>query len=418
MINLAINGGEKVRKNPFPGYPEIGEEEINAVNDVLRSGKLSTFHSSFYGGEKVREFEEEFAKYHNVKYAIASNSGTAALHIAVAAAGIGPGDEVITTPYTFTSTATSILMHNAIPIFADINPETLCIDPKSIRSKITDKTKAIIVVHLLGNIADMDEIMSIARERNLRVIEDAAQAIGSKSKGRLAGTMGDLATFSFQENKNLMTGEGGMTITNDPDLAKRCQLIRNHGEDCSREEMRSYISTSLGWNYRMTEIESAIGLVQLKKLDKGNEIRKENANFLNEEFNKIEGITPQLIKEGIESTYHLYGIFIDEEKLGISRDKLVEALIAEGIPASKGYSHPLYMNPLFLNKTVYGTKGCPFSCKFYDRNIEYKAGLCPNIEKACKKTIWFNQVRPPANLEDMKDIIDAFKKIIENKNEL
>lgn len=417
MNKLALKGGEPVRKEPFPSYPNINKEEINAVNEVLKSKELSTFHSSFYGGKKVREFEEDFAKYHNIKYAIASNSGTAALHIAIAAAGIGPGDEVITTPYTFTATATSILMHNAIPIFVDIDQNTLCIDPEEIRKKITPKTKAITIVHLLGNVADMDEITKIAKEHNLIIIEDCAQAPGAKYKGRLVGTIGDLGTFSFQETKNIMTGEGGITITNDQELAKKCQLIRNHGEDCSREEMRKYISNTLGWNYRMTEMEAALGIVQLKKLDKFNEIRKHNAQFLNKEFENIKGISPILIEDGAEPVYHLYGLTFNENKVGIPRDLFIKALKAEGIEVSPGCSHPLYMNPLFLNKTAYG-KGCPFICKFYNKEIEYQKGLCPKTEEACKSAIWLNQIRPPATLEDMQDIIKAFKKIIENKNEL
>ncbi|MCZ7384093.1 MAG: DegT/DnrJ/EryC1/StrS family aminotransferase [Candidatus Methanoperedens sp.] len=416
---LAILGGEPVRKKPFPPYPVIGKEEIDAVNEVLKSGNLSSFAASagpkFLGGRKIREFEENFAKYHSLEYAIAVNSATAGLHVALAASGIGPGDEVIVPPYTFTATATSVLMHNAIPVFADVDPRTYCIDPERIEEAINPSTKAIIPVHLLGHPAEMDAIMKLANEHDLTVIEDCAQAPGAKYKGKLVGTIGDAGVFSFQETKNMMTGEGGMIITKDEELAERCRMIRNHGEAIIEGKKRSYISNIVGWNYRMTEMEAAIGNEQLKKLDRFNEIRIKNSKFLTKNLSKIEGFNVPYEAPSILHVYHVYGMIYEEEKTGIPRKAIVEALNAEGIPFGTGYPHPLYENPVFKEKIAYGDHGCPFTCQFYKGNVRYESGLCSVAESLCyKKALWFFGARPPAAQIDMQDVVDAFIKIEEN----
>jgi perosamine synthetase len=265
---LALLGGKPVRTEPFPDYPVIGAEEKLAVMEVLDSGRLSTFSASrqgFLGGQKIQAFEAAFAEYHGTAHAIAVNSATSGLHAAVAACEIGPGDEVIVPPYTFTATATAVLHHNAIPVFADIDPVTFCLDAARVEAAVTPRTKAIIPVHLLGHPADMDAIMAVAQRHGLKVIEDCAQAPGARYKGRLVGTMGDCGVFSFQETKNMATGEGGMVITNDDAIAERARMVRNHGEAVVAGEARRYLTSTIGWNYRMTEIEAAIGLVQLGK---------------------------------------------------------------------------------------------------------------------------------------------------------
>jgi len=423
MEKLALLGGEPIRKEPFPPYPIIGEEEINAVNEVLREGHLSMFAASrgpeFLGGRKISEFEEKFAQYHHVNYAITVNSGTAGLHIALAAAGIGPGDEVIVPPYTFTSTATSVLMHNAIPVFADVEPKSSCIDPAQIEKAITPLTKAIIPVHLLGHPAEMDLIMKIAKNNHLIVIEDCAQSPGAKYKGKLAGTIGDVGVFSFQETKNIMTGEGGMVITNDKELAERCRMVRNHGEAIIEGKSRAYISNIIGWNYRMTEVGAAIGIEQLKKLDKFNDIRINNSRFLSSKLSGIKGINIPYEAPGVVHVYHVYGMTYNEEEMGIPRKIFLDALNAEGIPFGAGYPHPLYENPLFKERIAYGDKGCPFTCKFYKGRVNYNRGLCPIAEDLCyKKALWFFGIRPPATLEDMQEVVDAFVKIAENSDQL
>ena len=420
---LAILGGEPIRKKPFPPYPVIGKEEIAAVNDVMKRGHLSSFAAStgpeFLGGRKVREFEENFAEYHGVDYAIAVNSATAGLHISLAAAGVGPGDEVIVPPYTFTSTATSVLMHNAIPVFVDIDPKTYCLDPAKVWDAITPSTKAIIPVHLLGHPAEMDSIMRIAKEHDLTVMEDCAQSPGAKYKGKLVGTIGDLSVFSFQETKNMMTGEGGMVITNDLLLAERCRMVRNHGEAVIEGKSRSYISNIIGWNYRMTEIEAAIGIEQLKQLNKFNEIRIRNSKFLSKKLSKIKGINIPHEAPNILHVYHVYGMRYNEEEMGISREIFVNALHAEGIPFGTGYPHPLYENPLFKEQIAYGDKGCPFTCKFYKGKVSYESGICPVAEDLCyKRALWLFNIRPPTTLKDMQGVVDAFIKIVENVDPL
>lgn len=414
---LAILGGEPVRKEPFPPYPVIGEEEINAVNEVMKRGHLSMFGASrgpeFLGGKKIREFEEEFAEYHQVDYAVAVNSATAGLHISLAAAGIGPGDEVIVPPYSFTSTATSVLMHNAIPVFVDIDPKTYCLDPAKIESVITPSTKAIIPVHLLGHPAEMDSIMKIAEKHHLIVVEDCAQSPGARYQGKLSGTIGDLGVFSFQETKNMMTGEGGMVITHDEQLAERCRMLRNHGEAVIEGKSRTYISNIVGWNYRMTEIEAAVGLEQLRKLDKFNEIRIKNSKFLSQNLSRIKGVNIPYEAPGILHVYHAYGMTYDEKETGLSREVFVDALNAEGIPFRTGYPHPLYQNPLFQEQIAYGDKGCPFTCKFYKGKARYERGICPVAEDLCyKRALWLDIARPPATLEDMQDVVDALRKVV------
>lgn len=420
---LAVLGGEPVRKDPFPPYPVIGEEEIVAVNEVLKKGHLSSFAASagpeFLGGRKVREFEEKFAEYHGVDYAIAVNSATAGLHISLAAVGVEPGDEVIVPPYTFTSTATSVLMHNAIPVFVDVDPRTYCLDPGKVEDTITPSTKIIIPVHLLGHPAEMDSIKRIADEHGLTVVEDCAQSPGAKYKGKLVGTIDDLGVFSFQETKNIMTGEGGMVITNDSYLAERCRMVRNHGEAVIEGKGRSYISNIIGWNYRMTEIEAAIGIEQLKKLDRFNEIRIRNSKFLSDKLSKIKGINTPYEAPDILHVYHVYGMAYDEKEVGIQRKIFVDALNAEGIPFGTGYPHPLYENPLFKEQVAYGDKGCPFTCKFYKGKVNYESGICPIAEDLCyNRALWLFNIRPPATLEDMQDVVDAFIKIIENIEQL
>ena len=422
MKKLALLGGEPVRKKPFPSWPLIGEEEVNAVIEVLKSGHLSTFAAPpsefFLGGKKIREFEANFAAYHGTKHAVAVNSGTAALHVALAAAGIGPGDEVVTTPYSFTSSASSILMHNAIPTFADVHLKTFNIEPSEIRKAITPRTTAILVVHLLGNPAEMDEIIEIAEEHKLTVIEDCAQSLGAKYKNKLVGTIGHIGTFSFQETKNIATGEGGMVITNDDELAERCRLFRNHGEMASSKE-RSYLSSVLGWNYRMTEVEAAIGNEQLKKLDKFNETRIKNAKYLNSKLCKIDGIGVPLERENTKHVYHIYGLFYDGKVIGIKRKDFVDALKAEGIPCYIGYPHPLYKNLIFTEKKAYGKVQCPFSCNHYAGNVDYTKVSCQNAEKLCNEhAVWIPVIRPPCTEDDMDEIVRAIEKIIANKDQL
>jgi dTDP-4-amino-4,6-dideoxygalactose transaminase len=420
---LALFGGPKVRENSFPKHPVIGKEEKEAVMKVLDKGNLSTFIASpgeyFLGGEKIKEFEENFKSYIGSKYAISLNSATAGLHAAIAAACVGPGDEVIVPPYTFTSTATCALMNSAVPVFVDINPDTFCIDPEKIKDAITPHTKAIIPVHLFGLPADMDPIMEIAEDNNLIVIEDAAQAPGAKYKGEFAGTVGDFGVFSFTESKTITTGEGGMVITDNEEFAERVRMVRNHGEVITDSPHRDYISNLIGWNYRMTEISAALGIIQLKKLDILNKRRVELANYLIKKMSKFDGFTPQLVKSGLTNVYYVVAFKYDEKKIGIPRDLFVKALNAEGIPFSPGYAPPLYWTPIYQEKRGYGRTSWPFEWMGYKSNVNYKKGICPVTERLYEKEMLIIGVcRYPATKEDMNNIVEGVEKVLKNVDDL
>ncbi|TFG29521.1 MAG: DegT/DnrJ/EryC1/StrS family aminotransferase [Promethearchaeota archaeon] len=332
---------------------DISEEEKKAVMKVLDSRLLSSL-----AGKVVETFEREFAEYIGVKHAIAVNSGTAALHIAIASLDIGPGDEVIVPPFTFIATASSILHNNAIPIFADIDNQTYTLDPESVKKTITPKTKAIIPVHLAGVTADMDSLLEIAEKNNLFIIEDACQSHGAKYKGKKVGSMGDLGAFSFYPSKNMTTGEGGMVTTNSNKLARQCRLLKHHGEPYW------YTYNRLGWNYRMTEIQGAIGRVQLKKLDEYIKIRNANAQYLTDGVNEIKGIDSPYIPEYCEPAYNYWIGRIHPELIGLDKDQFISKF-----PKGKTlYPKPLYETKLFQQKIGY-PKGCPWSCPFYGKEI-------------------------------------------------
>jgi len=398
-IKPAIEGGKPIREKPISAFPKFSEDEINAVIEVLKSGRLTMLV-----GEVTRKFEDEFAKVHGVKHAIAVSNGTVALHVALRALGIGPGDEVITSPFTFVASASSILHQNAIPIFADIDRETFNIDPASIEERITDKTKAIIAVHLCGHPAEMDEIMKIAREHNLAVIEDCAQAIGAKYKGKIVGSIGDINAFSFYLSKNITTGEGGMVLTDNDELAEKAKLIRHHGEP----EWYKYIL--LGYNYRMTELQAAIGLAQLKKLEKLNERRREIAKIYFDELEDLSALQLPIEKPYVNHVWHIYNVLIDLDKVRKNRDEIVKAIKAENVWVSICYPTVLYLEPLFQEKIGHG-KGCPWTCPFYGREIKYEKGLCPNAEWVSER-VFTLPTQPSLSDDDAIDIARATKKVI------
>ncbi len=420
---LAVLGGKPIREKPFPPYNTIGEEEKRAVMKVLDSGILSRFigawEDNFYGGDMIRKLEREWEKYFGVKYAVTVNSASSGLYAAVGALGIGPGDEVIVPPVTMCATVTAVLVYNAIPVFADIDEDIFCISPESIKKAITPRTKAIMVVHLLGQPARMDEIMKIAKEYNLKVIEDCAQVPAAMYKGKYVGTIGDIGIFSLNCYKTIQSGEGGVTVTSNDELAFRLQLIRNHGEIVIQNLKMENIVNLLGWNYRMTEIQAAIASEQLKKLDALTEPRIELANHLTEGISGIDGIIPPVVLKDCKHVYYRYALRYFEDKIGIPRDIFCKALTAEGFEHISGYGYPLYLLPIFQRKIAYGDGGCPFNCKFYNAEVSYKKAICPNVEKMYEKEIFINDFcRPPLKIRDMDDIINAFHKILENIDDL
>lgn len=416
MSNLALLGGKKLREAPFPPHPVIDEREKKAAMEVLESGMLSTFVASpgkyFLGGKKIREFEQLFADYHKVKYAIAFNSATAALHAAVVACDVQPGEEVITTPYTFTSTATSALMANAVPVFADVDAETFNLSPAAVEARISPLTRAITPVHLFGAPADIDGIMKVAKKHNLKVIEDCAQAPGARYKGKPVGSIGDCGIFSFTENKNITSGEGGMLITNDDHIADVARLVRNHGEAILANQPRSYSSSILGWNYRMTEIDAAIGIEQFKKMDQFNAERNRLAKIVMDGVAPLGFLVPQKIPEGDYSAFYALAFRYDEEKAGVPRKKFVDALNAEGVPFAGGYVKPLYYSPIYHDNK-------PFIYKHYKGSADYSPNSCPVSERLHFKELLLTIIcRPTATDKDMQDVVAAVRKVYENRKEL
>lgn len=421
---LALLGGEPVNKTPFPSSNTIGEEEKKEAIKVLESGVLSGFlgryGDKFLGGPMVRRLENAFSRYFKIKHAVSMNSATSCLHAAVSALNIGPGDEVIVTPYTMTATAASILMNNAIPVFADIDPDIFSIDPRKIEKLITPRTKAIMVVHLFGHPAKMDEIMDIAKRHNLRVIEDSAQAPAALYKGRFTGTFGDIGIFSLNYHKTIQTGEGGVAVTNDEKIAFKLQLIRNHGEAVV-DDMASLNEeiNILGWNYRLPEIEAAMAYTQLKRLEALSLHRIKLANYLTGKLRGFSGITPPAVLEGTRHVYYLYVMKFNEEKVGLSRDLFVKAVKAEGVPITSGYMRPLYLQSIYQRKKAYGNKDCPFSCHYYSGNTEYKKGLCPVVEHLEEKEVMTTNIcRAPLTLKEMNLFVKAIEKVFKNLGQL
>ena len=334
VSKLALRGGTPVLKKPYPPVYTVGKREIAVVTTVLKKGPLSDFlgvaGEYFLGGKRVLSLEHAFTKKFKVQHAVSFNSATTALHGAIVALGIGPGDEVILPPYTMSASATAVLMNGAVPVFADIDGKTFCLDAKSVRMRITKNTKAIMAVNLFGQAADFGPLLALAKEHNLKLIEDNAQAPAAKWRGRYAGTIGDVGVFSFNFHKTMQSGEGGILVTNNDADALRAQLCRNHGESVV-DGMPAYDGGPIfGSNYRMTELTAAIAEVQLSRLDLLNTKNQALVRYLSEQLSSVPGLILPYIAPGNTHVYFAYVIKVDEKKLGISRDRLVEAMRAEG----------------------------------------------------------------------------------------
>lgn len=431
-MKLAINGGAKLRTTPFPAYNTIGTEEEEAALRVLRSGKLSTYlgtwHADFYGGPEVRALESEWAAYFGVKHAISVNSATSGLYAAVGACEISPGDEIIVSAYTMSASATAALVYGAIPIFADIEEEYYCLDPKSIEAKITPRTKAIIIVDIFGQPYDRDAINAIAQKHNLYVIEDTAQAPGAMLGTQYAGTLGDIGIYSLNYHKHIHTGEGGIIVTDNDTLAEKLRLIRNHAEavlSAKGISDRSELINMVGFNYRMTELEAAIARCQLKKLPALLEQRLENTAYLNEQLAQIPCILPTKIREGAKHAFYVHPLQFDAEIAGMHRNRFIDAVKAELPPTllreestvllSYGYVKPLYLQPLYQERIAFGRDGYPFSLS----DVTYPKGLCPITEEMhYHRLVTHEFMRPGMTQSDMDDVVRAFAKVWDNKAEL
>ncbi|HNX17983.1 MAG TPA: DegT/DnrJ/EryC1/StrS family aminotransferase [Methanoregula sp.] len=312
--------------------PVIGQDEVAAVSDVLMSGMLAQ-------GDKVAEFEQKFAGYCGTAQAVAVSNGTTALHAALLAEGIGPGDEVIVPAFSFIATATAVSMCGAKPVFADVDEQTFNIHPDQVKERISPKTKAVIGVHLFGQPFDVDPVKEICETHNLKLIEDAAQAHGAMYHGVKVGNFGQSGCFSFYATKNMITGEGGMVTTNDKQTADRLRLIINHGQSAK------YLHTELGYNYRMTDIAAAIGIVQLKKLDKFNMRRRKNAEYYTANL-AAKGLIKPKVAENIQHVYHQYVVQVTKD-FPLSRSALMDLLKAKGIGSAVHYPIPIHRQPLY-----------------------------------------------------------------------
>jgi dTDP-4-amino-4,6-dideoxygalactose transaminase len=413
----------------FPAYKVIGPEEVEAVRQVATSGVLSrflgTWHDDFFGGPEVQAFEREWAAAYQARHAVSVNSNTSGLFAAMGAAGVGPGDEVIVSPYTMSASAIAPIIFNAVPIFADIDPRTYTLSAESIAARLTPRTKAILVVHIFGMPADMDPIMALAKKHGLTVVEDCAQAPCASYKGRPVGTLGHMGVFSLNYHKHIHTGEGGVVTTNDDRLAERLQLIRNHGENVVEGKGVTDIVDILGFNFRLGEMEAAIGRRLIPKAAELIAARRANIAFLNRGLAGIDGLTPPFEPEGSVSSYYLHVLEFDAASFGVKRSSFVKAVRAElartegreheGVLLNEGYVRPLYLQPLYQKRIAYGSTGCPFSCPHYSGNAHYSLGDCPNAERAhFERVICHELMRPPMTEADLKDVVDAVHKVADN----
>jgi dTDP-4-amino-4,6-dideoxygalactose transaminase len=392
--------------------------------EVLDSGVLSQFLGEygpeFHGGPRIKKIEAESATRFRAKHAIATNSATTALQVAVAAVGISPGDEVIVSPYTMSASATSILMQNAIPVFADVQDDIFCLDPQSIRERITPYTRGIMVTHLFGHPADMKPIMEIARAHNLRVIEDAAQSIGAVYNGTFTGTIGDAGVLSLNRHKIIHTGEGGIILIDHDEIAERARLIRNHGE-CVVEKMGwRDIANTMGSNYRMTEIEAAIGVEQLHKLDGLFAHRNRLAAHLTRRLEEFrDAVEPPVIYPNATHAFYVYAVKFKADRVGVRRHTFLQALRAEGIPFDEGYVRPLYLQPMYQKRIAHGNEGCPWTCAHYRGKVTYDKGICPVAERLNEGELLLSDIcHHPLTTEDMDDVADAFKKVLNHAPDL
>jgi dTDP-4-amino-4,6-dideoxygalactose transaminase len=413
--DLALRGGKRTVPDgfikPWPHVTEADRRSVLAVLDTPRIADQQRIQSE--------GLAREWAEYMGVKHCIPVNSGTAALHMCVAGLGIGPGDEVIVPAFTFWASAAAVLHHNAIPVFVDIDPRTYCIDPRLIEAAITERTKAIMPVHIHGMPADMDPVLEIAREHGLAVIEDVAQAHGAKYKGRLCGSMGDAAGYSTQASKTLSSGcQGGLFTTNDDEVHERAALLQYFGERVvpgrERQEQQ-YNAHGLGWMYRGDMLSQAFVRSQLKRLDENNGLRVKNCQFLTEHLSDVPGIQTPFVPDGCDHVYYNYVVGFDPVKLGLGvsprtlREKAQAALEAEGVPVGQWQRLSVPAQDVFQKRVGYG-KGCPWRC--WDSAVAYNIGDYPHANAFLDSHCYVFDVNPPNGLDLMGLYVEAFRKVM------
>jgi len=408
---LALLGGQPVRTQPFPGWPvwdKNADEEL--VLSVLRSGVWSR-------AKVVAEFEKKYAELIGTKRCLATTNGTNALLTSLHVLGIGVGDEVLVGPYTFIASIDVIFLSGALPIMVDTDRETFQVNPAKMEEKITENTKAILPVHILGLPANMDKINAIAKKHNLIVVEDACQAWLAEWRGKKCGSLGDLGCFSFQNSKNLPCGEGGAIVGDDDEIMDRCHSYHNFGRPYGEKTLTLGGYVRLGTKCRMAEYQAAILLAQMKRLQKQTQTRTENANYLTSRIKDIPGVIPHRLYEGVtRAAYHLYPFLYKEEQFNnVPRSKFLAALKAEGIPCSDGYG-PINKDP-FFERTL---RSSDFRNMYSKDRLDRCRQLnhCPDNDQLCKEAVWFSQNLLLGTKKDMDDIADAILKIYENRDKL
>ncbi len=413
MEKLAIEGGKPVNTEPFPMWPSFSEKTIQMVAEPLKTGKVN-----YWTGEIGVKFEKAWAEYNGAKFCVTTTSGTSALHTAVAALGIGPGDEVICPSYSFIASSFCILQAGALPVFADTD-ETHTIDPNDIEDKINERTKAILVVHLYGVVCDMDPIMEIARKHNLYVIEDCAQAHGGEYKGKKVGTIGDVGCFSFCQSKHFTTGgEGGAVITNNEDLYWECMSFRDHGYDVKErlrllelEKKLMYIHRRVGFNYRMTEIQSLIGLCELERFESWNlPNRRRNGRFLIEALKDHPLVLyPPLDTEERKNAFWWAPFVLDIDRLKVPMKQFIAAMEAEGVPVYGVLWPEMYKEKAYTERVGFGRLNYPFNDP-NARFIDYTKVECKKAKWLSDRTLSFF-THPVYEIKHMEKYVEAFNKV-------
>ncbi len=415
---LALHGGPKAVTNHLVPWPQFDDQAIEAVVQVLKSGKVN-----YWTGRKGMEFEKRYAEWQGSQFAVSTTNGTAALHVALTSLGIGPGDEVILPSYTFIASSFSIVQAGAIPRFADVNLEDHCISVESAEKLVNERTRAIMPVHLYGNVCDMDPIWAFARKHDLFVVEDNAEAFGGQYKGKKTGTLGHIAACSFCQNKTFTTGgEGGMVTTDDEDLAWKARSFRDHGYDVKErlnllemEQKLPYIHNMVGWNYRMTEMQSAIGLAELERIDSWNlPTRRRNAYSVIDRLKEL----PQVKFFPVDTPERCNGWYVlafslDIENMTCDIQEFVQAAVAEGAPVWKVFWPQCHTEQAYTGQQAFGNSGFPFKSREYTNpaSVDYSQVEVPNARWHEKHT--FTCFAYPSFTEDdMRQIADALVKVI------
>jgi perosamine synthetase len=421
----AILGGTPARTNPYPPTNTMGPEEKRLAMEVLESGVLSAFIAhdgpAFGGGPMVHAVEDEFCARFGSRYAVSMNSAASGIHAAVAAALCGLGDEVIIPPYTMSTTATSVACTNATPVFADVRPDTFCIDVEDVKRKLSPRTKAIIAVNLFGGPAPLLELRKLADERGLVLIEDNAQAPGATVAGKCAGTVGHIGIFSLNCHKTIQSGEGGIVVTDDEILADRLRLFRNHGEvvQALRGTTLPGFEGLLGYNYRLTELQAAIALAQVRRLDELTDGRIEMANEITRGLRGVPGITAPAVASDVKHVYYQYAMKVDAAELGLSRTQLKAALDAEGVQTGAGYVRPIYLYPMYRENVRQQRSG--YGAGIWHpaegSNITYDEGSCPVTERLHFHELLCTSIcRADLGRDEALEFVRAVTKVVEHRN--